>query len=1127
MTYLDRMARRVVICGAGLVALAVFCRLALAQVDVSANLVGTVTDTSSAVVPGAKVTVRNQQTGLELRTSSDERGDFSFPSLPTGNFTVTCEAAGFKKFVSSDIVLQARKTTTLAVSLEVGAITESVEVTAAAAMVDTASSSIQTTYDEKLMTSLPVWGRDPRISMELLMPGAVAAGTGASYNVPVTSFNGVSGLTNNYRIDGSDVNDYFHGSASTYPPPENMAEFSVNTSLPDASVARGAGGQIETVMKSGTNTLHGQAWGYFQSGDWNANNWENNWAGVPRPPLSQRWYGGNAGGPLIIPRLYNGRNRTFFFSSYEGTSTSLTTTFTGQTITNAERAGDFTSSPNGIPVVDGVPMPIIPKSRFTKMGSFIAGNTQLLPAPTSGLTTYSWQPTQKQQVKTFIGKIDHYFNSKHRLFGSLWWSRDVANADSLAMAVFAGARNYWGYPNPKLLWTYSKLLQSWTVNDTYTISPSMLNNVIFGVRRLGIPLENTYSPTNTLFTAADMGVGSVGDWYAPDVQRVSMPRIFNFGIYNGYISQLPQNSVYIADNFIITHGRHTWKMGLELRQYHEKQDQTFTSGGNYGFADGRQTYGGSRNGIADMLIGAGVSFTQNNDQNIDTQYPAREAYVQDSIKASPRLTLMFGARWQPHFGVSPAHGEFVTFRAGQSSTIYPTAPVGLVTVGDRGVPSNLYGVRWGNIGPRASFAWDIFGNGKAALRGGYAWTTDYQTLLAFNSYTRTPPYGVSYSPPTGYPDLLARPYVASYGNSMPFPFKPPLAGDPRNSTLVFPNPVNTIGMDGRYNSGQIHQWNATLDFEPLKSYLISVGYVATRGTHLQENHDVNWPRFVPGASANTTANINNRRPYFPVGFQTITMYVADFNSMYNSMQARFTKRYSYGLTFMGHYTLSSNRTQHGCRYWDNCGLDYFSPGLMSRLAMAFAYDLPIRGGPRGVSKALLGGWTVGGTVTGSSGEYGGIGDFNCAEFNAGSAGCQATYVGTDPYSTNRGKPVLQGNAQVGIAWLNPASFVRANQVLVNGVPTTTPGVGQRLFLGNAIQGVHKGPAAFMLNASLVKNFAIGERFKLNYRIEAFNALNHTVLNGAGGTVGPDMSRFGVISSAWDPRKIQMSARIIF
>src|ERR1035437_4353803 len=451
-----------------------------------------------------------------------------------------------------------------------------------------------------------------------------------------------------------------------------------------------------------------------------------------------------------------------------------------------------------------------------------------------------------------------------------------------------------------------------------------------------------------------------------------MPRIMSYGIYNGYIDDMAQNSIYVADNFSITRGRHTVKMGLEIRQYHELKYQTWGAGGNYGFADGRQTYGGSGNGIADMMLGLGASFSQNNTQILDIHYPAREAYVQDSIQLTPRFSLMVGARWEPHFGVSATNGNFVTFRPGQSSTIFPTAPVGLVTVGDQGVPSNLYGVKWGDIGPRVSFSWDIFGNGKAAFRGGYAWTSDYQYLLGFNSYTNTPPYGVSYSPPTGSTNILAHPYQSSYGSGIPFPFTAPTPADPKNSTLVFPKPVNTLGLDQKYNSGQIHQWNATLDFEPVKSYLISVGYVATRGTHLSESHDFNWPQFVPGASANNTANINSRRPYFPSGFQTITMSMADFNSMYNALQVRFNKRYAYGLTFMGNYTLSGNRTQNGCRYWGNCSLDYYSPGLTSRFMMAFSHDLPVAGNSRRLAKALLGGWTLGGNISGNTGGYGRI-----------------------------------------------------------------------------------------------------------------------------------------------------------
>jgi Carboxypeptidase regulatory-like domain len=1098
--------------------------LMIAQVNISANLRGTVKDPSGAVVPGAQVIVMNKETGLAVKGTADPQGSFVFSSLPPGTYTLTCEVKGFKEYVSSDVILQAQQTVTLPVVLQVGATSQSVTVSAAGAMVDTATSSVQTTFSKTLVTAIPVWGRDPRQSMELLMPGAVAAGYGASYNVPVTSFNGVSGLSNNYTIDGSTTVDYFHGSATPFPASENMAEFSVTTSLPDASVAQAAGGQVNAVLKSGTNQLHGEGWGYFQNAAWNANSWQNNWLDVPRQPFSQRWYGGNVGGPVYLPKIYNGKDKTFFFTSYERTSTSQNFTTSGQTITNEERNGNFTNSPDGIPVINGVPTPIIDPATFSTMGKFLASNANVLPKPTSGLDTFTWNPSEADVTQTFVGRIDQNFGAKNRLFGSLWWYRDNPTFNDL-FTSFGNAGWATQYPNPGATWGEPKKMQTWAINDTYTISPNMLNNLVVGIDRISIFVSNTYDSSNALFSASDIGCGCVGDVKAPDVQDISFPRSMGMGIYNGYIDEMTQNAFSFADNFTWVKGRNTIKMGVQFRHFHELKYQTWGAGGNLSFSDSNVNVGGSGNGVADMLLGLAPGFSQNNTQILNIYYPSKEAYAQDTIKLSRRLTVMGGIRWQPHFGIHPAEGNFVTFHAGQSSTIFPTAPVGLVTVGDQGVPPNLYGVRWADFGPHASFAWDIFGNGKAALRGGYGLFSNYQVLLGFNGYTNTAPFGVNYTPNIQTFDI-AHPY-AEYG-SVPFPFKPPLAGDPRNATLVFPDPLNTIALSPNYNSGAIHEWNVTFEFEPFNTYLFSVGYIATRGTHLDETHDINWPQFIPGASTNDVTNVRSRRPYFPYGFETISMDNSDYNSMYNSLQVRLTKRYSYGLTLLGNYTLSSDSTQHGCRYQGSCNLDYYSPGLMQTMAAAFSYDLPIPQGQNHLSKALLGGWTIGGDATGSTGQYGAVYDYNCSEFNFGSAGCYANYVGGGAYAPNKASPVLSGGSQIGVSWLNTTNYVRADQVSVNSSPSTLPGVGQRLFLGNAIVGTYKGPAAFMLDASLNKTFALSERFKLAYRVDALNVMNHRVLNGPGNTtVAPDMSQFGAITSAWDPRRIQMSVHILF
>jgi hypothetical protein len=419
----------------------------------------------------------------------------------------------------------------------------------------------------------------------------------------------------------------------------------------------------------------------------------------------------------------------------------------------------------------------------------------------------------------------------------------------------------------------------------------------------------------------------------------------------------------------------------------------------------------------------------------------------------------------------------------------------------------------------------VLGNGRLAVRAGYGLMSDYQYLLGFNGYTNTAPYGVSYSPKTETLDL-ANPYAEMGGS--PFPFTAPKAGDPKNTSIKFPKPLNTLGMSKDFNSARIHQLNATVDFELIKSYLFSVGYVATRGTHLNNTRDLNYPIFIPGVSTNATDNVRSRRPWYSAGFQTINMGFADYNSMYNSLQVRFNKQYSRGLTFMGNYTLSSNKTQHGFRNPQNYALDYYSPGTDQRFAVAYSYDLPIPKGRTRFTKALLGGWKIGGAARAASGGYGSIGDYSCSQFNYSSGGCVANFVGGSPYAGSLGSAKLDAKGtQLGITYLDPSKFIRANQLLVDGQVVTNPAVGQRLMLGNAIQGVFKGPASFMLDATMHKAFAITERQSVDFRLDAMNVLNHTVLNMPGGTVGPDMTTFGLVTSAWDPRKLQMAVKYVF
>ncbi len=1128
--------RRLVAALACLVLLVSVSTPAFAQIDISASLTGLVTDQNGAVVPNATVTVLNVDTGVRAKTTSNEIGSYQFVSLSAGTYKVTCTVAGFKTFAADQVVLHAGGGTTLPVTLQVGTANETVTVSGSEAMVDTETANNLTTISADLIGGIPVQGRDPRESMEVLMPGATAAGTGASFFIPVTSFNGVSQLTNNYDIDGAAMNDYMHGSAAAdFPQSENTSEFSVASALPDASVGRGAGGQIEATLKNGTNKYHGQFWAYLQNGAWNANPWSNNFQGIPRQPFHQDWYGGNVGGPVWIPKLYEGKDKTFFFLSYERTSTSKNSTTTGQTITNDERGGNFTNSPDGVPVINGVATPIIPTSDFGPIGQALnaSGGTAIMPAPTAGTDNFTWNPSDVSLIQTWVVRIDENLGNKHRLFGSLWWYNDNPTFQDMYDEF---SEQSWAtqYPNPGATWGEPVQTKVWAVNDTYTITPSMINNFVLGLTQTEISVTNTCAPCTGVVNPSNTGIAAVGDSLAPDIAEISTPRNMGVDIWNGYINPMTQHTWDITDNFTFTKGRHTIRTGLELRNFHELFNQTYDSGADVWFEDYDNSYGGTGNGIADMLLNGGPlgqfggGFYQNSTQNLDINYPAREAYIQDTVKLKPRLTVMLGFRLQPYFGIRPANNAFVTFVPGQPSTVFPTAPVGLVTIGDRGIPNNLTGDHY-NVGPRASFAWDMFGNHKAALKGGYGWYNDYEYTLGFNGYTTTAPYGVDYSPVQGPGLNLSQPYQ-QYG-SVPFPYKVPTAGSAAADTLVFPSPLSTQAIVPGYNAGQYHKFNLAFEIEPINTYVFSAAWVATRGTHLNESHNQNWPRFVPGGSTNDGANILSREPYYPAGFNGITTFYSDYNSMYNSLQVQVNKRYSYGLTLLGTYTYSSSSAQQGCRYEADCALDYYSPGTVHQMTAAFRYQIPRFLRRNQLADKIFDGWAVGGTGTASTGGYGSVSDYNCNEFDFSSAGCYANYTGGPALLSNRKSVVMSGGSEIGVSWLDPSKFIRADQSLVNGKPTTVPGVGQRLFLGNAAYGVFKGPASGIedFNASLDKDFDIWETMKLNFHAEAFNALNHTVLNGPGynNTVGPNTEGFGIISSANAPRNVQLSLHFIF
>src|SRR6266498_2132848 len=451
----------------------IFHGTSLAQ-DIAGKLVGRVQDISGAVVAGAKITAHNDDTGIDTTVTSDADGNYAFESLHVGKYRINVEFTGFRRFESQSSSILAAKTSTLIITLSPGSTTESVEVSGSATQVDTATPTIQDSLSERQLAALPVIGRDARVNVELTQPGAVQAEN--ANNGTRVRVNGSRGASNNYQIDGTEANEYLTGNAAVLPSVENLQEYSNITSIAGAEYGTSGGSHLNAVVKSGTNQVHGMGWTYFQNSAWDANSWEGNRSGTAKPSGTQRWYGGNLGGPVFIPKLYDGRNKTFWFASFEYTKPSQQFLQQLRVLTNAERTGDFSNSTFGVPVVNGQPTPQLDPTQFSPMAQAFLADTTLLPTTNDPAGRFSWLGSQSDEVKATVIKLDHQFSDKHRAFVSMFRRIDNQIRDPLLGIQF-------GTPTPPGEGTsaYQRNSSTYTFNDTYTLNSHLLNNLIIGI----------------------------------------------------------------------------------------------------------------------------------------------------------------------------------------------------------------------------------------------------------------------------------------------------------------------------------------------------------------------------------------------------------------------------------------------------------------------------------------------------------------------------------------------------------------------------------------------------------------------------------------------------------------------
>jgi hypothetical protein len=1078
------------------------------------SIVGTVTDPSGAVVPGAQVKATENGTGVTRTAVTDSQGYYVISALRPAEYTVTLEAKGFRTAHLNQITLLANQTLTVNSKIEVGQATEVIDVTENATQVDTTTATLKQVIEGQRVLELPLNGRNAA-ALTLLVPGTTNdpnnggadQGTTKTFPGAVTySINGSRQNQTSYQLDGGNFVDEYSNTNQPFPFPDALQEFSVQTSNYGAEYGQNAGGVVNVVTKSGSDQFHGDVFEFLRNAVFNARSWDANFAAKDhgRDQLKRNQFGGVIGGPII-------KGKTFFFAGYQGTRV--------RNVGNPSTASVFTAA-----------------QRASATDPAIKNLLKFIPLGDPGVFDSTGQPRvtyakpQRDNYNEVLGRVDHSITNNDRLTFRFDYNRFHRDP------VF----------EPTNILTYTDgtnfiVNQNYLLHETHVFSTNLLNDFRFSYARE----TSDRGPAADVPSVADLGVNIFQPNFGKGIQTISVSGLSGFpSIGDNPHATFERSNFTWSDDVSWVLGRHNLKLGgtLELSRV-DIANPGFFGYGTFGFSS-----------VTNFLKGQLNTFQQGAGEFKNNRNTFTGLYIQDNFHASRKLTLTAGVRWEPFQAWDEIKNRVEVFRiqdavpGGPHSSLFTGAPPGLYFKGDKGVPPRGVESNWLNFAPRLGFAYDVFGDGKTSVRGGYGMFYDTRiTGLANNRVVDLTPFspqvgqitfGVDSKTGLGNLGPFSDPYCQKSSGCAPLnnPFPITL---PVSSNFVFPTPVQMVGYDAskKLQTPLMYGWNLGLEHEFTGSILARVAYVGSHGSHIKESVQMNPA--LPSATVKFSDAVRRlNTPFastFPKGlYGAIWEAFYDINSNYNSLQASLEKR-AKALTVQVSYTwqksiddlpVGGNVSEIGSdtastRPWDDPlrHLADYGPSEFDRthrLAGSYVWNLPQMASWNTAVRHVLGGWALSGSMAVQTGRALTVTSGLSAGSDRSGTGLgndRANYVGGNVYGGNK-----CGTSPHCVDWINNSSTSPA---------FVQPAAGT---FGNVSKGFLRGPRNVNWDMGLLKNFSLTERWKMQFRAEFFNVFNHTNLNdpaSSNGGAALNSSGFGQITGSGDPRIGQLALKLIF